>query len=253
MKRSGLFHLEKNVLQHADHILAVSGYVKSELENHGIPKGRTTVVWNGIEPVGRIPNEVEKQRCATELGTKRSVQMIGFAGRLSPEKGFDDLLSAINLLPKEVRKDLRVLVAGDSSNMESIRAKVRQGGLENRIHFLGFVRNMGTFYAALDALVLPSKIEGLPMVVLEAMNYGVPVIATRVGGTPEAVQDGVTGWLVRAGDPAALASAITRACGNPVELLRRGKEGRARVLKHFTLETMVRQTEVVLEQFSDAC
>jgi glycosyltransferase involved in cell wall biosynthesis len=172
---------------------------------------------------------------------------------LSPEKGFDDLLTAINLLPKDGRENVGVLVAGDSPNMESIRAKVRQVGLENRFHFLGFIRNMGTFYSALDMLVLPSKIEGLPMVALEAMNYGVPVIATRVGGTPEAVCDGTTGWLVRAGEPAALASAITQACGNPVELLRRGKEGRARVLKHFTLEIMVKKIDVALEQFSDAC
>jgi hypothetical protein len=64
MKRSGLFYLEKNVLQRSDHILAVSGYVRSELESQGISRGRTTVVWNGIEPIGRIPDEVEKQRCA---------------------------------------------------------------------------------------------------------------------------------------------------------------------------------------------
>jgi len=252
IKRSGLFFLERYALQRADHIITVSGYVKSELENLGIPNGRITVVWNSIEPIENIPEEKEKQCCAAALGTERRRRVIGFAGRLSPEKGFDDLLTAINLLPKEVRDDLCVLVAGDSSNMESIRAKVRQMGLENRVHFLGFLRNMGTFYAALDVLVLPSKIEGLPIVLLEAMNYGLPVIATRVGGTPEVVRDGVTGWLVRAGDPAFLASAISQACSNPAELFRRGQEGRARVLNHFTLERMANQIEVVLEQFANA-
>lgn len=252
-KRSALFFLEKTLLRQTDHILTVSGYVRKELMKFGIPGEKITVVRNGIEPIERLPNDEEKRRCAAELGTDRSVRVLGFAGRLSPEKGFDNLLTALTLLPRKVTEGLRVLVAGDSPDIETITSRVRQAGLERQVHFLGFLRNMGTFYSALDALVLPSKIEGLPMVALEAMNYGVPVVATRAGGTPEVVTDGTTGWLVRTEDPFALAGALSQACSNPSELLRRGKEGRARVLEDFTLERMINSTEVILSRFASQC
>jgi glycosyltransferase involved in cell wall biosynthesis len=126
---------------------------------------------------------------------------------------------------------------GDGPERGAIERAIAQHGLEGRFILAGFRTDVPTFLPSLDIGVLPSFTEGLPVAVLETMAAGVPVVATAVGGTPEVVLDGVTGCLVPAGDPAAMARRIIELL--PDEGLRRrmGQEGRQLVEEQFTFET----------------
>ena len=118
-------------------------------------------------------------------------------------------------------------------------------GIGGRVVFTGFRLDVPELLSEVAISVLPSLSEALPNVVLESMAAGVPVVATRVGGNPEVVEEGVTGLLVPPQDPAALAKAICRLLENPELASRYGRAGKQRIAEQFSLERMVRQTETL--------
>jgi glycosyltransferase involved in cell wall biosynthesis len=174
---------------------------------HVVPNG---VPLPALEPVRRV----------------RGPLALGFAGRLAPEKNLPLLVRAIALLRRR-EVPVRLLVAGPGPR-EALAAEVRRYGLEDRIELLGRVDHMEEFYRHCDAFVLPSRSEGCANVVLEAMAHGLPVVATRVGGTPELVTDGVQGFLVPTDDAEALARAVDRLATAPGLRARMGSSARRR-------------------------
>lgn len=166
--------------------------------------------------------------------------VFGIACRLAPMKGLSYLLEALGRLRESGSPSLRLDIGGEGSERERLETQARQLGLEGWVRFLGPISPdaMPTFYQSLDALVLPSvSDEGLPLVVLEAMACGLPVVATDVGGTREAVRSGVDGWVVPPRDPEALASALLAALQMPPQDYRiRSQEARARVCESFSLQ-----------------
>ncbi|MES1242456.1 MAG: glycosyltransferase family 4 protein [Acidobacteriota bacterium] len=176
----------------------------------------------GVEGAAVVPNVTG----GLEIGSASSVEEVPgyllFVGRLRIRKGVEVLLEA--LLP-----GMRLLIAGDGEHRVSLEKKAM--GLGSQVRFLGRCdagRVRGLLKGA-AALVVPSIYEGMPLVVLEAMEAGVPVVASRVSGIPEVVEEGRTGWLVPAEDPRALAAALTEVLERPDEARRRGEEGRRRV------------------------
>ncbi len=183
--------------------IAVSPSVADGLLGLGVPPRRLTVVPNGIE-LGRAGTPSRPAtRVPAHRGAPRTILTIA---QLRPQKGHDVLLEAMTRLPA----DVRLVLAGDGPLEATIEAAIGRLGLRERVERLGHVDDVGPLLAAADVVVLPSRYEGLPLVLLEAMDAGRPIVGTDVPGTRDLVVDGETGLLVPADDPAALAAAITR-------------------------------------------
>lgn len=188
--------LVRAVLRRAEVVICVSEALGAMAREHGARDVR--VIPNGVHLPGRVAEEAAQAH-------------VLFAGRLSPEKGIADLV--------EATRDLPLVVAGDGP----LRALVPDA--------LGFVAHdeLGRLYDEAAVVVLPSLREGLPLAVVEAMAHGRPVVATRVGGIPDLVEDGVTGFLVEPGDRDGLRAALERLLADPQLRRRMGTEARRRV------------------------
>lgn len=219
-----LFHaLDRFSLRHADRVVTVSTCWEARLRALGCQY--TVTIPNAVDPVDIAPDSSREQARATLKLPTASV-IASAIGRLSHEKGQDVLLHAFALVAAG-HPELRITLAGDGPDRTLLAALARSLGIEHRVHFLGHRSSVGTVYAASDVVVLPSRSEGMPNVLLEAMSLGVPVIATRVGGVGEVAIDGQTAWLVPPEDPAALASAIDQALRDPEERAVRADRARA--------------------------
>jgi glycosyltransferase involved in cell wall biosynthesis len=165
-------------------------------------------------------------------------QPLLFVGRLRLRKGVEVLLEALREVSEELPDPPPVWIAGDGEHRATLEARVRELGLDDRVRFLGR-RTPGQVRALLPrarALVVSSIYEGMPLVVLEAMEAGLPVVASAVSGIPEVVVDGETGWLVPAEDPVALATALGEVLDDPAEAHRRGAAGRRRLDERYRPE-----------------
>ena len=167
-------------------------------------------------------------------------RIVGAAGRLSPEKGFDVLIRAAE---RVVRRDPSVgfVVFGEGACRDGLQRQIHEAGLAGSFVLGGFRRDLDRYLPFFDLLALPSHTEGMPNVVLEAFAAGVPVAATAVGGAPEVVEEGLSGFLVPAGDHAALADRIGAALETDERLGDMGMHGRERVHDQFTFTAQARQ------------
>jgi colanic acid/amylovoran biosynthesis glycosyltransferase len=177
-------------------------------------------------------------------GTRREPSSPPFnllaAGRMVPKKGFADLLAACRLLQRQ-EVDFRLTLAGDGPQLSQLQRLVQEYGLTERVRFPGFVphRNMAQLLAAAHLFIMPSVIapsgdrDGIPNVVLEALFYEVPVVATAVSGIPEVVRAGATGWLAPPHDPASLARALLEALQDREKARRLARAGRELVAREF--------------------
>jgi len=212
---------------------AVARHAEAKL---GFPADSIEVIRNGVDAGPYL--DASGAALRAELGVSADAKVIGVAGRLHRQKGVDVLIEATAALAGKF-PELRVLVAGDGPLLEELRERARSSGVAHAISFLGEWRRMPEFMAAIDVFVLPSRWEGMPNAALEAMAAARPVVATRVGGTPELALDGVTGALVEPEDPKALAEAIAAFLDDPDRAGRMGAAGRERVMDHYTIEGMV--------------
>lgn len=196
------------------------------------------IVPNGVpEPV---PSEGARRRLRSTLGVPADTTVFLAVGNARPEKGFEDLLDAAAHLREASAGRFVVLVCGrlpDSKYVRGLRRLQETRNLAAQVRFLGYRRDAWDLYAAADAFVLSSRSEGLPMVVLEAMMAGLPVVATRVGGVPDAVGD--CGLLVPPERPGDLADAMGRLLADPAWASGLGEKAAARARREFSLDRMV--------------
>lgn len=160
-----------------------------------------------------IPNAVEKPKSSPPglrplVGIGEDERLAGVIGRLHRQKGVDILLRAWKLIPPEERPHLAVI--GDGPERAGLEDECRKNGLERTVHFTGWIPEASSLIGELDALIVPSRWEGLPNVVLEGMAAGVPVAAAGVGGVPELIKDGQNGFLFPPEDAAGLASLLRK-------------------------------------------
>ena len=232
----------------ADRIVAVSAAIARDLvERYGIAAARTVVVRNGIDAWAFRPAR-EPAAVRADLGVAGGRRVVVMAGRMTPQKGWDVLLEAAARLAA-ARSDLAWVLVGDGP----LRAALTRRAAELAVaaHFTGARADMADILGCADVVVLASRSEGLPFTLLEAMALGKPVVATRVGGVPEVVEEGRSGRLVPREDPAALATAIADVLEAP-DAGAMGARGRARVEAAFTLDGMVRALEGVYQAALDA-
>jgi glycosyltransferase involved in cell wall biosynthesis len=196
-------------LRAADRVIAVCGPFREELIAAGIPSAHIRVLHNSAAiPGSTLAGEDEIRR---EFCLEKNTKVFIAIGRLSYEKGQSDLILALDRL-RQAKPDLRwkLLLVGSGPEKARLEAAVQRLALGNRILFAGHRSNVLPFLQLSNLMVLPSHSEGSPHVVLEAMAAGVPIVATRVGGVPEILEDAETAVLVPPRDPAALASGIAR-------------------------------------------
>lgn len=205
-----------------------------------------TTIHSGLElaPFDQ-PFDRAAQRAA--LGAPADVPLIGTIGRFNPQKAPLDFIRAAAAVHAQ-RPDAHFVWIGTGPQEADARAAVAEHGLAGVFHFAGQRRDIPACVRSLDIFVLSSRWEGFPLTVLEAMAGGVSVVATRVMGTPEAVQDGETGLLVAAGEPEELANALLSLLGDPARAQRFGARGRQRIEQQFTRERMLTQLAQVYQE-----
>jgi glycosyltransferase involved in cell wall biosynthesis len=230
--------LDRKVLPYADRVVTVSESMRTLLLDHGVPREKVRLIYNAVEPVDAAAAG-DADRLRQQFGISPGDKVVGVVGRLSPEKGQIVLLRAVAQVATACPA-LRVLMLGDGPDQEALERHCDEHGLRQRVIFAGYRENISNFYQLMDVLALPSLTEGLPNTVLEAMAYGVPVLASRVGGVPEIIGDG-NGVLVPPGDADALASAMTTLLDD-AELRRRiGTNGRSSLYPRFAADHRARQ------------
>jgi glycosyltransferase involved in cell wall biosynthesis len=227
--------LDRLVLRGMDRVVCVSTAQAARVRQAGVPSKRLVVIANAIR-VGRFgaPESANRERL-DRLFPRRPDCIVAAAGRLSPEKGFSDLLEAARQV-KARSPATGFVLFGDGPLRESLGRQIDAAGLVGRFVLAGFRNDLDGLLPNVDVLVAPSLTEGLPNVVLEAMAAAVPVVATTVGGLPELVEDGRTGFLVPAANPAALASCLGQLLDSAKDRLEFGAAGRHRVARHFSFE-----------------
>jgi len=200
----------------------------------GIPSAKVTHIYNGVDTDTFSPGDRHEARKALGLPEARIV--IGTVGRLDPVKDHRGLIEAFGRLAQ--RHDARLLIVGDGPCRAELEQLIIELALSSRVHLLGERDDIPQVLRALDIFTLPSLGEGISNAILEAMATGLPVVATRVGGNPELVQDGVTGFLVARRSADALAAALLRYVEDSLLVRRHGDAGRMRVLDTFSLSRM---------------
>jgi len=232
---------QRLISANVDQYTAVSAAVGRQLsEDFRVPASKISVIHNGI-PLDAYEGPVDGSfRRMLAGGTDYPIILT--VARLDGQKGHKFLLEAACQVPEAI-----FVLAGTGPEGPALEALARELGVASRVRFLGQRVDIPDLLANCDLFVLPSLYEGFPLSVLEAMAAGKAVVATAVGGTPEAVSNGENGFLVPAGDAAALAKAIRDVLSDPFLAGRMGSIGKARVRQQFSVGVMAQQVHQVYE------
>jgi glycosyltransferase involved in cell wall biosynthesis len=220
-------------------ICAVSEDLKQHMAASGIPRDRINVIYNGIDP-GPPRREAERWSVRDRLRISRDALVVGTIARLDPVKDLANLIEAFGLLIEQVG-DSHLVIVGDGPERAALEQRARELGVPGRIHFLGRRDDARALLPVFDVYVNSSITEGISLTILEAMAAELPLVVTRVGGTPEIVAEGENGYLVPARVPEAIARAVGALAADSDRRRRFGVVGRRRVESAFTLERMTKQ------------
>ena len=218
--------------------VAVSRDIRERLrEYEGLDADRIEVIYNGVRTEPPLaPGERESLRSEMEFMPGSFV--VGTAGRFDPIKNLPLLVASLARVSKEVDA-LRGLLVGDGPMFREIRSLVEKAGLQDRVRLTGFRSDARKLIGCMDLFVLSSFSEGTSMALLEAMMAGVPVVVTGVGGNPEIVVDGESGWVVPSNSVDALAAAIRESASNPRKRRETAAAGKLRFENHFSYDRMI--------------
>ncbi|MGF1547056.1 MAG: glycosyltransferase [Thiotrichales bacterium] len=206
------------------------------IDEIGVPGNRVHTIYNGVDTRKFTPGKTGVNLRA-ELGMPQQQVLFGWLGRMQPVKDLPTLLEAYARLCGDTQNDHSLIMIGDGPERAAVEARCAALGIQPRVHLLGARSDISELLRNLDVVVSSSRLEGVPLVLLEAMSTGKPCIATAVGGIPE-VLDSTVGALVPPGNVAALAQAMHGAWVSPSWRDDCGTASRAHVIKHFSLDTM---------------
>jgi glycosyltransferase involved in cell wall biosynthesis len=230
--------ISRHTYRGAAGVIAVSETIGRRLiEIDGLEPDRVRVIGNAVAPT--------TVRAYEPLGLPpgwEDAPLVGVVARLQSEKGVGTFLDAVVLIRSRC-PHARYCVVGDGPLRGALAGRVRELGLEDRVHFLGCRVDARALLPALDVLAVPSISEGEPLVVLEAMEAGVPIVATRVGGIPRQVRHERDGLLVPPGDPVALSNSILRLLQHPADAEQLARTAQERVRATFSYEAMLNKIE----------
>jgi glycosyltransferase involved in cell wall biosynthesis len=240
--------LQKLVCRFADCVLVNADAIRERLIEQGYDPSKIVVIRNGIA----LSNFARRERSAvlrSELGFPPSARLVAVFSRLNPMKGVEYFLDAAFILAERF-PDVRFLVAGDGGSKKELEDRACRLGLGSRVVFTGFRSDVRELLSEATISVLPSLSEGTSNTLLESMAAGIPVIATRVGGNPEVIEDGISGLLVPPRDSAAIAAAVGRLLEDEELASRLGQAGMRRVSDLFSLSRSVHETEHLYQRLA---
>lgn len=219
--------MERALAFFTDGIIAVSEEVKRDLLLHGITSpDKITVIPLGFQLEPFLNSEAHRDEFRHELGLNNTHRLVGIVGRIVPIKNHRLFLEAAATVAVE-EPAARFIVVGDGELRPEMEEYARKLGIGERVIFTSWRRDLPRIYADLDVLAITSNNEGTPVSAIEAMAAGCPVVATRVGGVPDLIKEGETGYLAPPGDGQSLAAALLRLLRDPEAALRVGQAAQA--------------------------
>lgn len=246
-----------------DAVVCVSGAQAVKVKHAGVKADKVNVIHNAINADEIADHDAGVRDGLEKQFAEKPRHIVGAAGRLSPEKGMDQLVEAASLV-RARDSGVAFVVFGEGPERQKLEALIIEKGLQDKFVLAGFREDVGRLLPCLDVAVLPSWTEGLPVILLEALAAGVPVVATAVGGIPEVIADGVVGYLVPPGQPQLLAERIGGLLRDDERRRSMGRQGQERVRRDFTVarqaesyrhlfEALMRRSESAADKRRPAC
>lgn len=249
----GFRTLERLLAHVTTALVAVSPEVRDDLVKlHVAPASKFTVVRLGIELDERTDvDEDVRAETRRQLGVAPDAFVVGWVGRMTAVKRTDDVVRALRgLVDRGV--DAYLCLVGDGPDRDHLEQYAHELGVVKRCLFVGYQEDVARFYSAIDALLLPSVNEGTPVSVIEALAAQRPAVATRVGGTPDVIRDGVDGFLVEVGDADALSERLAELAADPERRAQMGADGRERVLGRYAVQRLIDDIDRLYRSLLDA-
>ncbi len=230
------------------YLISVGRITKQSLKrNLGISQKKIKLVMNGID-LDKFNNKFDLKKIRKDLGLKKNEKVMSIIAGIREEKDHLTLIRAFKkIVYTEQNVKLLIVGGGLAEQVNKIRKEIADNGLTDKVKLLGERRDIDKLLGITDISVLSSRIEALPMTLLESMASSNPIVATSVGGNSELIVDGVNGFLVPPKNPSALASALLRLLSDSKLRSKMGKEGRKRVEKYFSTERMCKEYEQIYE------
>lgn len=235
--------IERTLSAFSTKVVCVSEAVREfVVEREGIPRRKTEVICNGV-PAPCLPDQASAR---SSLGIRGGIPVLGCVASLTPHKGHSILIESVRIVRERI-PNLVLLLVGDGPLRHELEQRARDAGIQ--AVFTGRMESVGCALAGMDAVALLSpEREGLSLALIEALSASKPVIASRVGGIPEVIEDGVSGFLCEPGDASGAARCIAAVLEDPTRRRAMGEAGRQTFLKRFTAEAMTAQIERLYEQ-----
>jgi glycosyltransferase involved in cell wall biosynthesis len=235
--------IDQHFLRYFESLICVSPDLVEECERLRIPKQRLHHVPNAID-VEYFRRRLDSVSAKEAIQARPDRFLIGSVGRLSQEKGFDRLIQAVVLLQQQ-GLPLDLWIAGDGPEREELTRIIGQHTTDGSIRLLGQMADLRMFYQAMDLFVLNSTREGLPNVLLEAQALETPSIATRVGGVPDLINPGRTGYLIEPQDDLELVQSIQRAISSPELGAEMAAAGRKNIVERFGFDARMKKIATI--------
>ncbi len=227
-------------------IVAVSSQAVKSMERALIPSRLIETIINGID-LEQFNGTNGKSAFKASLGIPDDIPVIGTVGRLEIDKGRELLIEAARRVTDKGREAI-YLIVGDGTEMENLKSMARNLGLADRILFTGHQQDVRPFLEVMDIFVVPSRSEGTPMALLEAMLMGKPVVVTPVGGVPDVVKNGVSGIVLRERTADQLAEGLLTILADDVLARSMGEQGRQCVESKYSARRMAERYESVYRE-----
>ncbi|MFH1742570.1 MAG: glycosyltransferase family 4 protein [bacterium] len=241
--------IERLLARWSNAIISVSETCRRDLLTLGIAdKEKMVTIPLGLE-LDRFPERVPQRagQFRKRFGIPPDAPIVSHVARMVPIKRHDVFLRAIPMVLRE-KPDVRFALVGDGETRPALEDLARDLQLDNRLIWTGFIEEQELIYADMDLLVLTSDNEGLPVAVIEALASARPVIATRVGGVPELITDGVNGYTVEPNNPEQLAEALLKALSNMDRLREMGRAGQQKVLERYNHRRLIHDVDELYQK-----
>jgi glycosyltransferase involved in cell wall biosynthesis len=236
--------LDLFLLRLADRVITVSREQRRLLLRRGVDRRRIALIPNVIDAAAFAARAEDPLATRDRLGLAAAAPVVTLVGRLTAQKGVDSFLDAAHFV-RERQPEAAFLVVGNGPGRSRLETQADALGLDGAVHFLGYRDEVAPILAASDVVVVPSRAEGLPLVLLEALAVGRPVVASQVGGIPDLLHHGETGLLVPPDDPLAVADNVLRLLADRGWAEGLGEAGRHQVLRVCAPERAARRLAAV--------
>jgi glycosyltransferase involved in cell wall biosynthesis len=239
---------ERALARHTNRLIAVGPQVRDDLVELGVaPAEKFSVIRLGIDLDSRVLTVDRRAEFRRLFGIPEDRFVVGWIGRMTAIKRVPDILAAFKAL-RERGVEATLCLVGDGPDRDAVEQLASDLGIVRDVLFVGYQRDVAPYYAFFDAFLLPSANEGTPVVAIEALASERPVVATRVGGVPDVIDDGEDGFLVEVGDIPALADRLEQLARDPALRARMGKAGRERVVPRYRVERLVDDVDTLYRE-----